>query len=240
MLMSLFFPYPARETCCGRRSGFALIIVLMGLLTITALMTVIMQTLHGTTLRAATDRDLVSANAVNADLIRIALAAKAMDPDLEVLSVGDVTLRMIDVGGLIDLNTGTPGLIELLIEEFGGGPEEMVAYRTWRREGRRLARVEDFARVTGLKSIDITYLKGVSTVHSGRLGIAPDIAPMEVWNIIRKISERSSDLPPHWVTLPSGQMFVVEKIDLEKAATVTIGTGFFSTAGEYRVLDQSY
>ncbi|SFI65104.1 hypothetical protein [Jannaschia pohangensis] len=189
----------------GFRSGFALIVVLMGLLMIAAVTTIAMQTRQATIFRSAVEGDLIVANASGADIVRLALSMKMEDADIRVVELGNRQVELLDVGGLIDLNSAAPGLIDRLIERLGGGTAELAAYRTWRREGRRLVRVDDFIRVTGLVGVDID-LRKVATVHSGRTGISPEVAPSDVLDLIG-MSE--NDLPEQWVSPASGHTFMV-------------------------------
>lgn len=107
------------------------------------------------------------------------------------------------MGGLIDLNTGAPDMLERVVEAFELGPEAMADYIAWRRSGRRLLRVSDFLRVTGAGQEWLVELQATATVHSGRRGIAPDVAAAGVLEML------GEDLLPAWLSPPSGVNYAV-------------------------------
>jgi len=49
------------------------------------------------------------------------------------------TLFLQDMGGLIDLNTAAPDILERVVAAFELGPEAMTDYIAWRRAGRHRA-----------------------------------------------------------------------------------------------------
>ncbi len=114
------------------------------------------------------------------------------------------TLFQQDVNGLTDLNTAAPDILERVVVAFDLGPEAMVDYIAWRRSGRRLLRASDFLRVTGAGQDRLAELLAVAAVHSGRRGIAPDVAPVEVLTILGQ-----DELPPAWLSPPSGVNYAV-------------------------------
>ena len=80
----------------------------------------------------------------------------------------------------------------------------MADYIAWRRSGRRLLRASDFLRVTGAGQDRLADLQAIATVHSGRRGIAPDVAPAGVLETLG-----ANDLPPAWLSPPSGVNYAV-------------------------------
>lgn len=105
------------------------------------------------------------------------------------------TVWALYIRGLIDLNTAAPDIVERVVEAFELGPEAMTDYIAWRRSGRRLLRVGDFLRVTGAGQERLAELLAVATVHSGRRGIAPDVAPSGVLEILGQ-DERKRPVSP--------------------------------------------
>ena len=78
-----------------------------------------------------------------------------------------------------------PDMQERVVVAFDPGPEAMADFIAWRRSGRRLL------RVTGAGQDRLAGLQAIATVHSGRRGIAPDLAPAGVLEILG-----TNDLPP--------------------------------------------
>ena len=67
-----------------------------------------------------------------------------------------------------------------------------------------MLRAGDFLRVTGAGQERLAELLAVATVHSGRRGIAPDVAPQGVLAILGQ-----DELPPAWLSPPSGANYAV-------------------------------
>ena len=109
------------------------------------------------------------------------------------LPTGPVDPRIQDVGGLIDLNTASPELLGQLFDALDFPADADDRFRAWRRDGRRLQRVDDVVRITGADPAITPTLHGVATVHSGRRGIAADVAPQVVLDIAApaQVSPRS-------------------------------------------------
>ena len=95
-------------------------------------------------------------------------------------------------------------MLERVVVAFDLRPEAMADFISWRRSGRRLLRVGDFLRVTGAGQDWLAELLAVATVHSGRRGIAPDVAPSGVLAILGQ-----DELPPTWLSPPSGVNYAV-------------------------------
>lgn len=109
------------------------------------------------------------------------LAQEAMTGAFEVV-VGDksYTLFAQDVGGLVDLNTSAPALLETYLSAIGLTAEEINQYRDWRKTPRRLLRVADLLRVTEAEGADLEVLLRTATVHSGRTGVSFVAMPEEL------------------------------------------------------------
>lgn len=194
--------------------GFALIVVLSSLAILTIIFSVASSRTMSRLLDGASERMLAQRGFTNRELLTLALQLKTSvagreqtEFNAEINGVTH-TLFLQDVGGLIDLNTAAPELLERVVEAFELGPEAMTDYIAWRRTGRRLLRVSDFLRVTGAGQERLTELLAVATVHSGRRGIAPDVAPQGVLAVLRQ-----DELPPAWLSPPSGVNYAVVLVE---------------------------
>ncbi|WP_421700985.1 hypothetical protein [Aliiroseovarius sp.] len=153
--------------------GFALITVLGGLAILTTLFAVTMTRsqadLSGlATLTALSDRQRTDRAALEQALVMEGMGGE--------VATGQ-TLQLEDLGGRVDLNTATPALIQVLLDNMEADGEALTHWRNWRRAPRRFLRVSDFLRVTGVDPAQADWLRQVATVHSGRRGLAPDHVP---------------------------------------------------------------
>lgn len=205
------------------RQGFALIVVLSALLVLTTLFA-ITQTRSMTTLQAsALERLLLSQSQRDEDLLRLAIAYRLASPDDTQFEVPEGQLILQDVGGLIDLNTAAPELLDRLASGLGISNERMTAFRDWRRVPHRTLSTNDFARLTGIAPVDRARLMQLTTVFSGRSGIAPDFAPDSVWSVI---GSSADSLPPELKSEPAYTVFAVWHKNHEASAhigTISIG-----------------
>lgn len=123
----------------------------------------------------------------------------------------ELTLELQDVGGLVDLNTAAPDLLDALSTSLGIPDDAVQRFRQWRRTPYRLQGVSDFARVAGLSHETGLQLRQFATVHSGRFGIAPDLAPEALLELLQGSATIGSalgvDIPPVWQTPASGVNF---------------------------------
>lgn len=229
--------------------GFALIVVL-GTLSIIALLfaiagTRVLARMSGTD----TEMTLARTSHETRALLELTLALyEAGDGQVPTdvplaleLDDGPVVLRLQDVGGLIDLNTAAPELLDRLAAQIGLDPGALEAYRTWRRTPHRLQSTADFSRAATVDPALALRLQGVATVFSGRRGIAPEVAPEAVLELL---SDRPgpretlvSALPADWITGPSGANFEVIVMPVDKPprslGTIGLGTG----AAKGRILE---
>ncbi|MFZ5963013.1 hypothetical protein ACOXXX_08695 [Thalassococcus sp. BH17M4-6] len=116
---------------------------------------------------------------------------------------GEAVLRLQDVGGLVDLNTAGVELMEALAAAMDIPPEALQRYRDWRRTPHRLQSVRDFGRVAGLDWHVSQALTGIATVHSGRFGVAPDVAPDRLLDLL------GGEIREEWRSAPSGAIYEV-------------------------------
>ncbi|WP_133840735.1 hypothetical protein [Pelagimonas phthalicica] len=136
-------------------------------------------------------------------------ASGQVDPSdkIELPFLGDqASLWLQDVGGLIDLNSAAPDLLNLLAREFSVSEDAMERFRQWRRTPHRLQSVTDFARVAEIDPEIVEGLDPFATVYSGRFGVAIEEAPIALQSALRR---EAWPLPEPWATQPSGQVFKV-------------------------------
>ena len=222
----------------SRRHGFALIVVLSSLAILTIIFSVASSRTMSRLLDGATEGKLAQRGATNRELLQLALQLKSTAAGRDktefrvTLNGQDYVLFLQDVGGLIDLNTAAPDMLEKVVDAFDLGPEAMADYIAWRRSGRRLLRVGDFLRVTGAGQERLAELQAIATVHSGRHGIAPDVAPARVLALLER-----AELPPTWLSPPLGVNYAVglhEGTGARRIGVVHLGQG----AGDGRVLGE--
>lgn len=164
------------------KQGFALIVVLFSLAILTLLFS------------AASTRTLVSLQFSGAEVLASTREGERVEildaliargaPEGNLFEWHGRTVRLQSTGGLVDLNTAAPELIERLLVGYDLSVTErddaLFAYRAWRRTGFRLQRVSDFVRVSGLDAKDLTGLQEFATVHSGRSTLSAEQAPLRL------------------------------------------------------------
>lgn len=191
-------------------SGFALIVVLSTLAILTLLFAISTRLSLAHIQTQETEVLLAERSALNVALLRASTAplAEARASGTYEVTVGDDThtLRAVDVGGLVDLNTAQPPLLETYLTEIGLTNEEITRFRSWRQTSKRLLRIEDLIRVTAAQRADRALLLATATVHSGRTGVSLDDAPEVLRDLLQA---RWQD---DWATAPSGVNFRIERI----------------------------
>lgn len=172
-------------------SGFALLVVL-STLTILTLLFAISSKRSLTHLRLQdTEATLAEVNFQKTELLQ-AVAARGRPEDQSEgafeIRLGDESFQitMVDVGGLIDLNSAAPALLSAYFEALGLTPSDLQEFRTWRQKSRRLLRVIDLARIVN-KPINSAQLIRTATVHSGRSGLAVEESPDELIEMIASL-----------------------------------------------------
>ncbi|MEQ6204732.1 hypothetical protein ABMC88_16945 [Sulfitobacter sp. HNIBRBA2951] len=205
----------------NRRRGFALIVVLSTLSIIALLFAIASNRAINRLSDTRTDflvaqdaQDRTSLLALAAQVYGDAETPLATDMMLPVQWRGEnAELRLQDAGGLIDLNTANPAMLERLATALEVTPAQLEAYRVWRRAPLRLQRTSDFVRVTGGDAALRESLLPIATVFSGRPGIAVELAPIELLEHLtgstgsRDILIR--ELQTDWVSPPSGANYHV-------------------------------
>ncbi|NSX56998.1 hypothetical protein [Parasulfitobacter algicola] len=194
------------------RAGFALVTVLFTLAILTVLLAVASERTMTRLQETSLDRQIALMGHTNRDALHLSIIDLINDQ-----SPGFEGMLYQDVGGLIDLNTASPALLQRLFaditETTADRDDALRAYRTWRRQGRRLIRVDDLPRISGLPWSVITRLHQTATVHSGRTGISPDVAPLPVLEIVTgetgtqdQLAER---VDPAFVSPPSNVNYLI-------------------------------
>jgi len=191
------------------RSGFALIVVLFSL-TVLALIFGTASTRTITHIqRTQTERLLAERfeeRTALAELILLQEPQVLAEPGSQVRQLLQARgLVLQPATGLVDLNTASPALLQLLLESYNL-PDETIrsalqGYRDWRREGRKLLRVSDFGRLAGLDLEALPDFYDFTTVFSGRTGIAAEQAPLELLR--------------HLLETKENQQVLAEKLDPE-------------------------
>lgn len=221
----------------SRKQGFALVVVLFSLAILTLLFS------------AASTRTLASLQFGTAEVVaseRAAVRIEALDalvalgrPEGDRLDWGGQMFRLQSTGGLVDLNTAAPELLERLLAGYGFSTTEQAdalqSYRMWRRTGYRLQRVSDFVRVAGLTSEDLPDLAALATVHSGRSTISAEQAPL---SLLQHLTGAQGDvdtltglLPPALLGVATSTNFAVFE------GQIRIGVvGFGPAADQHKVL----
>lgn len=230
------------------KHGFALIVVLSGLAVLTTLFAV-------TSTRAITHLQNVSSDVVlvehahlSDEILRYVMAidfptADADEPHELKLNGKSISIRLVDVGGLIDLNTAAPELLEKLARKMELDEAALETYHEWKDTPYQLLRVTDFLRVTRASPEHREWLLQVATVHSGRRGIAPSQAPMPVLELTTgqtgSVETLARAVPKTLRSKPTGTNYnVVAEIEGISAPVLigTIQTG--STASQKSILWQ--
>ncbi|MCW3784331.1 hypothetical protein [Defluviimonas salinarum] len=92
--------------------------------------------------------------------------------------------------------------------------------------GRRLARVDDLYRITGLERSAEPDLSTVATVHSGRPGISAEHAPVDLLRIVTGQEAQGRDtmvprVPKALASAPSGVNYLVTAIAADGAPVLS-------------------
>ncbi|MDA7966139.1 hypothetical protein [Ruegeria sp.] len=232
-----------------RRQGFALIVVLSTLSIVALLFAITSSRFLANLKDSEAELILAKRQQENQALAELALGvfhqqSNQTDPQtpLTIRQNGrEQTLVLQDVGGLVDLNTAAPDLLNALSTSLGVPDEALERFRDWRRTPYRLQSVVDFARVSEVPYEVGLRLKEFATVHSGRFGIASDLAPLGLIERLRVAAPRGSvqglELPVSWQTPGSGVTF---RVDLWEGGRFVRSVGvihFGGSASGNRILE---
>ncbi len=194
----------------NNQQGFALIAVLFSLAILTLLFVAAQKNLMSHTLVLNAEMERYKRQEIIYSVPAIALLGIGTEEPADIIVGGDIyKITVQDVGGLVDVNTAHISLVEKLLSSATNGQttEYMSRYSDWRGEGRSFHRAEDFQRAVGQDDDTYRRIAPFLTIHSGRTGISPDVAPME---LLESLSDQSgsreylaSQLPPTFVSQPS-------------------------------------
>lgn len=207
------------------KQGFALIVVL-STLSIVALLFAITSSQFLESLKGS-EAELILAKRQqeNQALAELALGvfgrgsnqSGPREPLVLQLNDREFTLVLQDVGGLVDLNTAAPDLLDALASSLDIPNDAVERYRDWRRTPYRLNSIVDFARVAEIPYEDGLRLREFATVHSGRYGVSPDLTPQVlVERLVAAAplgSIQGTELPVSWRTAGSGVVYRVDLFD---------------------------
>ena len=205
----------------NRRRGFALIVVLSTLSIIALLFAIASSRVVSRLSENRTDGLVAEDAFARASLLGLAAQVYSdrqtplgRDTLLPVRWRGEHSyLHLQDAGGLVDLNTALPVLLERLAEAMDVSSAQLEEYRRWRKTPLRLQRVSDFVRVTGGDALLNRPLFSIATVFSGRQGIAMEFAPQSMLGILSGSTDGKAGvirgLPSDWATPPSGTNYHV-------------------------------
>ncbi|WP_322892206.1 MULTISPECIES: hypothetical protein [unclassified Yoonia] len=163
-----------------RQAGFAIIVVLASLLILTTVFAIASNRSFAQIQMQTGERTLSLRQFVNAEILTLLISIDLDSSLSDVVSLpypfDGVGLRIQDVGGLIDLNTGRPELLARLFSALNAPNTAAANFWDWRRDGRRLQRVEDLIRIADIDTEQREALLAMATVHSGRNGVADAVA----------------------------------------------------------------
>jgi hypothetical protein len=210
-------------------AGFALILVLASLLILTTLFAIIQTRSLSYRFWATTEQTILTNQLHNQNTLRLAIALRIAHPDETAFDLGKGNhIILQDVGGLIDLNTATPELLDRLAKDIGVTPLGLRRYRAWRQAGHRVMRVTDFLRVTGASEAMEPRLRAAATVFSGRSGIDPDVASQAALEVaagrLGPPALLARSIRADFRSLASGSNFQVSLVPGKESERVTIGT----------------
>lgn len=161
--------------------GFALLIVLFGLATLTALYAVSTHLTMSNVNKNAGDASLAVSAEMRRSILRSTELFLPKSVSVSIVEFEGQTVEIRAVTGLIDLNSGSRALLELFFDALGLDNDQRQKVYAWRGTGRRFLRVEDFMRIAEFTPTATTPpLHRLVTVFSGRTGIAPDAATDEL------------------------------------------------------------
>jgi hypothetical protein len=161
--------------------GFALLIVLFGLTTLTALYAVSTHLTMSNVNKNAGDASLAFSSEIRRSILRSTELFLPKSASVSIVELENQTVEIRPVTGLIDLNSSSRALLELFFDALGLEHTQRQKVYAWRGTGRRFLRVEDFMRIAEFTPTATTPpLHRLSTVFSGRPGISPDAATDEL------------------------------------------------------------
>lgn len=156
---------------------------------------------------------------------------------------GPIEYKVHDIAGLVDLNTAPLELIERLLIAGQQDSQDVVSKLSDLREkGIRLQAVDDLHGMPGVDLRTFFDIDQFFTTYSGRRGIDPTAAPIE---LLALLTDREgtreqliADVPIEWVQPPTRRIFAVSASKDNRVfgprGTILVSTG---ATYEMRVLE---
>lgn len=196
------------------RRGFALVVVLASLVILTLLLSLSSKTLLTEHQVARTTLDLQTREALTVEAVHYVMSLSlggATPLDMTLPGAEDVWLDLVDVGGLIDLQTADSRLSSKVIEALALGPDASRLFRNWLRQSASAHTLSDVLRELQAGPDKSAQLAAVATLRSGRPGIHPQAAPLPVLELATdEVGARGrleAAVPPGFTSQPTGRFF---------------------------------
>lgn len=215
--------------------GFALPSVLFALLLIILLYSTVSKRLVTDTLLKGTEVTLAHIMADKSSLLTFAMMSDQNNHDgteLPItLNAGPSVFLLQDVSGLVDINAAHIDLIYMVLEGIGmpidAANRAKQILMQFRSDGKRFTHETDITSVIDLPSQQAQKLTKLTTVYSGRTGIAPLESPAELLEAITggtgTIFAMADLLPLAFVSTSSRTNFKVYAIN-ENENRIYVGT----------------
>lgn len=192
----------------SEQSGYALLVVLSALAILTALYAISSRLSLSASLRGGSEVRLAENGFENMETLLAAIQNLDKGNSLAgqaVVSVNgsDKAINIVDVGGLVDLNSASPQLIDTLFRHLDMEHDAAERFREWRRTPYRLQRISDLKWIAGATPQTIALMKTVATVHSGRRGVNLENAPNSLVELLGEATLTQ------FATAPSGSNYAV-------------------------------
>jgi hypothetical protein len=221
-----------------RNHGFAIIVVLASLLVLTALFAISSTRSMAHIQNQSAEQYLAANDSHRVTLLQLVLAREPNNPTGGQIALPapfhEQTLRLQDVGGLIDLNSASPELLEKMFRHLQFPDNAQESFRSWRRDGRRLMRIDDLIRITNADPVLLPDLAQAATVFSGRRGIAIEHAPEKVLEIVR---DGGSTINDSDISAASNTNFRVYLQDADNSEQMIGVVSIFGSNGQSRILE---
>ncbi len=204
-------------------NGFALIVVLFSLATLTLLVSVA-STRTFTHIQSSQAHLEISRFNLDNRLALEKLLAAGLPSNGNWTSVSqdetELTFVLQPVTGLVDLNMASDALLAALLSHFELTASEISSalshFRQWQETYSKLSRVSDWPRALGFDNREFPNLANLATVHSGNDGLNARTAPISLLQILAQSSAVSRDLltaaiPTNFLNQASGSSFLVQR-----------------------------
>ena len=216
---------PSQITELNQRSrhGFALIVVLFSLATLTLLISIASTRAFTHIQSSQAHLEISKYNLENrlalGDFLAAGLPSDGNWPTVS-QDGSELIFFLQPVTGLVDLNMASDALLTALFAHFefttSEIDDELSNFRQWQETYSKLTRVSDWPRALGFDSREFPDLASLATVHSGNDGVNPRSAPIELLRILAQSSAIDRDLlaaaiPSNFLNRASGSSFLVQR-----------------------------